>query len=56
MADGIGNNIQCISESANSFGGYHRGSGNANNCTISVCGNVTSQPVANNISISDLLL
>lgn len=56
MAEGVGNNIQYISVSANSAGGYHMGNGDANICTIPVRGNATSQPNGNSISISDLLL
>ena len=46
----VENNIQSIPESANSAGNYHKGNGNTDDCTTSVCGNAKSQQSVNSIS------
>jgi hypothetical protein len=50
MAGEVANNIQSIPESANSAGNYHKGNGNTDDCTMSVCSNAKSQPSVNSIS------
>jgi hypothetical protein len=49
MAGEVENNIHSIPESANSAGNYHKGNGNTDDSTTSMCSNVKSQP---SVSIS----
>jgi len=52
----VENRSQSNSELATSSGNYHMGNCIANNCSTIVCGYVTSQPNANNISGSGILI
>jgi hypothetical protein len=51
----VENRSKSISELVTSAGNKHMNKGNVNNCTTSVCGNVTSQPSVNSNSGSAIV-